>query len=108
MSNQKVNLDDIHHLENNTRTYYKERYIKENDLEQKLIVTYSPLYQRYQSSIREKQIERVILKKYLDHSKIIFFLKRRLVFHKSSGNHKLNDWKYDNSNTKCRKQKDTA
>jgi len=43
VSNQKVNLDDIHHLENNTRTYYKERYIKENDLEQKLIVTYSPL-----------------------------------------------------------------
>jgi len=31
-------------------------------LEQKLIVTYSPVYQRYQSSIRAKQVERAIKK----------------------------------------------
>lgn len=61
-SNQEMNLDDIRHLENDQRTYYKERWIKENDLEQKLIVTYSPVYQRYQSSIREKQIDRAIKK----------------------------------------------
>ncbi len=61
-SHQEINLDDIRHLENDQRTYYKERWIKENDLEQKLIVTYSPVYQRYQSSIREKQIDRAIKK----------------------------------------------
>lgn len=48
---QEINLDDIRHLENDRRTYYKERWIKENDLEQKLIATYSPVYKRYQSSI---------------------------------------------------------
>jgi transposase len=61
-SNQEVNLDDIRKLENDERTYYKERWIKENDLEQKLIVTYSPVYERYQSSIRDKQVERAIKK----------------------------------------------
>jgi transposase len=61
-SNQKINLDDIRHLENDQRTYYKERWIKEDGLEQKLIVTYSPVYQRYQSSIREEQINRAIKK----------------------------------------------
>lgn len=57
-SNKKINLNDIRNLENDQRTYYKERWIKENDLEQKVIVTYSPVYQRYQSSIRAKQVER--------------------------------------------------
>jgi len=61
-SNKKINLDDIRNLENDKRTYYKERWIKENDLEQKLIVTYSPVYKRYQSSIRAKQIERAMKK----------------------------------------------
>lgn len=61
-SNQKINLDDIRDLENDQRTYYKERWIKENELEQKLMVTYSPVYQRYQSSIREEQINRAIKK----------------------------------------------
>src|SRR5690625_5566431 len=53
-----VNLDDIRKLENDKNIYYKERWIRENGLEQKLIVTYSPVYQRYQSAIREKQVER--------------------------------------------------
>lgn len=61
-SNNKVNLNDIRDVENDQRTYYKERWIKENDLEQKLIVSYSPVYQRYQASIRESQINRAIKK----------------------------------------------
>lgn len=61
-SNQEINLDDIRNLENDRRTYYKERWINENGLEQKLIITYSPVYQRYQSSIRTKQIDRAIKK----------------------------------------------
>ncbi|GAA3719252.1 hypothetical protein GCM10022378_06790 [Salinicoccus jeotgali] len=64
-SHKKINLEDIRHLKNDTKTYYKERWIKENGLEQKLMVTYSPVYQRYQSSIREKQVERA--KKKMEH-----------------------------------------
>lgn len=39
-------------------TFYKERWIKEDDLEQKLIVTYSLKYKEYQRYIRSRQIER--------------------------------------------------
>ena len=38
--------------------FYKERWIKENGLEQRLIVTYSVKYQEYQKRIRNRQIER--------------------------------------------------
>ena len=40
------------------KTFYKERWIKENGLEQKLIVTYSLKYKNYQRRIRNNQIER--------------------------------------------------
>lgn len=40
------------------RIFHKERWIKENGLEQKLIVTYSIKYRNYQSQIRNNQIER--------------------------------------------------
>ncbi|PXV93351.1 DDE family transposase [Lachnotalea glycerini] len=39
-------------------TFYKERWIKEDALEQKLIVTFSLIYRDYQSRIRNSQIER--------------------------------------------------
>jgi len=39
-------------------TFYKERWIKEDGLEQKLIVTYSLKYKEYQRYIRSRQIER--------------------------------------------------
>lgn len=61
-SNQKINLDDIPDLENDKNTYYKERWINENGLEQRLIVTFSPVYQRYQASIRAAQVDRAIKK----------------------------------------------
>lgn len=61
-SDQEINLNDVRKLENDKKTYYKERWINENGLEQKLIITYSPVYQRYQSSIRAKQVERAIKK----------------------------------------------
>ena len=41
-------------------TFYKERWIKENELEQKLIVTYSLKYREYQRKIRNKQLERAV------------------------------------------------
>ena len=40
------------------KMFYKERWIKENDLEQKIIVTYSIKYRDYQRKIRNSQIER--------------------------------------------------
>lgn len=39
-------------------TFYKERWIKEDGLEQKLIVTYSLKYRDYQRQIRSKQLDR--------------------------------------------------
>lgn len=39
-------------------TFYKERWIKDNGIEQKLIVTFSLKYKHYQESIRERQIRR--------------------------------------------------
>lgn len=38
--------------------FFKERWIKENDFEQRLIVTYSIKYRDYQRTIRNSQIER--------------------------------------------------
>jgi transposase len=40
------------------RFFYKERWIKENSLEQRIIVTYSIKYRDYQRKIRNSQIER--------------------------------------------------
>ncbi len=42
------------------KIFYKERWIKEDGIEQRLIITFSPKYQEYQRHIREKQIQRAI------------------------------------------------
>lgn len=42
------------------KTFYKERWIKEDGLEQRLIVTYSVKYQEYQRKIRNSQIQRAL------------------------------------------------
>lgn len=42
------------------RLYYKRRWIKENDLEQQLLVTFSPKHKLYQRFIRERQVERAV------------------------------------------------
>ncbi len=42
------------------KIFYKERWIKEDELEQRLIITFSPKFQEYQRHIREKQISRAI------------------------------------------------
>ena len=51
------NLDESFFKE---KVFYKERWVKENGLEQKLIVTYSIKYRNYQRNIRDNQIERAI------------------------------------------------
>src|SRR5699024_8195136 len=55
-STQTINLNDLA-LNTDHQVYYKERWIKENGLEQKLVVTFSPKHKRYQAAIREKQVE---------------------------------------------------
>ncbi|MBP1927214.1 transposase [Sedimentibacter acidaminivorans] len=49
------NLDEEKYKD---KIFYKERWIKEDGLEQKLIVTYSIKYKNYQRLIRNNQIER--------------------------------------------------
>lgn len=44
------------------KLYYKSRWIKENGLEQQLIVTFSLKYKRYAEDLRQKQVERAELK----------------------------------------------
>ncbi len=57
---KSYNLKNINESEESykDKVFYKERWIKENDLEQKLIVTYSIKYRNYQKQIRDSQIER--------------------------------------------------
>jgi len=54
---QIINLNDVD-MEKDMNVYYKERWMNENELVQKLIVTFSPKHKRYQANIREKQVER--------------------------------------------------
>ena len=57
---KNYNIKDIDENEElyKDKIFYKERWIKENGLEQKLIVTYSIKYRNYQRQIRNSQIER--------------------------------------------------
>lgn len=57
-SDKDICLDNIDNSSSNETIYYKERWIKENDLEQRIIVSYSPKYAAYQKSIRNGQIIR--------------------------------------------------
>ena len=56
----KLNADDTLFEAYKDTTFYKERWIKENDLEQRLIVTYSLKYKNYQREIRRAQLERAM------------------------------------------------
>lgn len=51
-------ITKLNEKEDKDKVFYKERWIKENGLEQKLVVTYSIKYRDYQRSIRASQIER--------------------------------------------------
>lgn len=55
---EKLRTDEKLIEEYKDKTFYKERWIKEDDLEQRLIVTYSVKYQEYQKNIRNNQVER--------------------------------------------------
>lgn len=53
-----IDLRKIQDSSKNKRIYYKERWINENGLSQRLIVTFSPKYKSYMRNIREQQIQR--------------------------------------------------
>ena len=55
----KLRTDDELIEKYKNSTFYKERWINDDGLEQRLIVTYSVKYQEYQKKIRECQIERM-------------------------------------------------
>jgi len=57
-SNEIINLDNIDEDSENQSIYYKSRPIKENGLEEQLVVTYSPKYKLYMRKVRERQIMR--------------------------------------------------
>ena len=62
-SNKTYNIEKLRTDENlieayKDKTFYKERWIKDGKLEQRLIVTFSVKYQEYQKHIRNNQIER--------------------------------------------------
>ena len=57
-SKETYNIHNVEEEQYKDRVFYKERWIHENGLEQRLIVSYSIKYKRYQQTIRERQIER--------------------------------------------------
>jgi transposase len=58
-NNEKIyDITKLDEEKDKNKMFYKERWIKENDLEQKIIVTYSIKYRDYQRKIRNSQIER--------------------------------------------------
>lgn len=57
-TNEIINLETIDDIAETQSIYYKIRPIKENGLEEQLMVTYSPKYKLYMRKIREKQIIR--------------------------------------------------
>jgi len=56
----KIDEDPILYEEFKNVTFYKERWIKEDGLEQKIIVTYSIKYRDYQRQLRSRQLDRAI------------------------------------------------
>jgi len=57
---KEYDITGIDEKEHEKSFFYKETWIKENDLEQRLIVTYSLKYRDYQRKIRNAQIERAM------------------------------------------------
>ncbi len=57
-SNNVYNINEINEHFHKNSIFYKERWINENGLEQRLIISYSIKERDYQKAIREKQIAR--------------------------------------------------
>jgi transposase len=57
-SKKTYRLSELDESTDFDKTFYKSRWINEDDLEQQLIVSYSLKYKNYQQTIRERQLER--------------------------------------------------
>ena len=57
-SEDSYDITELDTTRDKDKIFYKERWIKEDGLEQKLVVTYSLKYKEYQESVRNSQIER--------------------------------------------------
>ena len=57
-SDKTYNLDKLNEELHKNKIFYKERWIKENGLEQRLVITFSLKYKNYQKTIRTRQVER--------------------------------------------------
>ena len=57
-SSKTYNINDLDEKKDINRVFHKERWINEDELEQKLIVTFSLKYRNYLATIRIRQVER--------------------------------------------------
>jgi transposase len=57
-SEKNFNITELDKEKDIKKIFYKERWIKEDGLEQKLIVTFSLKYKNYQATIRNRQVEK--------------------------------------------------
>jgi len=65
-STVKYNLKQIDEDEHTDSVFFKERWIKDDGLEQRIVVTFSPKYRHYQRQIRTRQLKRA--KRLIDQS----------------------------------------
>lgn len=57
-SNTIFNINELNEEKDFKKVFHKERWVKEDGLEQKLIVTFSLKYKNYQETIRNRQVEK--------------------------------------------------
>ena len=57
-SNTIFNINELDEEKDFKKVFHKERWVKEDGLEQKLIVTFSLKYKNYQETIRNRQVEK--------------------------------------------------
>ena len=57
---KRYSLMKLDGKDDNEKIYYRSRWIKEDGLEQQLIITYSLKYKEYQETIRSRQLERAL------------------------------------------------
>jgi len=58
--NKTYNIKDLDKHSHSNDVFYKERWINENNIEQRLLITYSVKYRNYQRNIRNRQVDRAI------------------------------------------------
>lgn len=59
-SEKTWNISEIDEELHKNSVFHKERWINENGLEQRLIVSYCPKYRHYQQQIRQRQVDRAV------------------------------------------------